>query len=231
MPRTKRKNFGGYFYHVLNRANGRLRIFKKQGDFEAFEQTLAEGQQRTGMRICGYCVMGNHWHLLLWPREDGDLSTFMQWVTLTHTQRYHASHGTTGMGHVYQGRYKSFPVQGGNYYHTLMRYIEANPLRAELVKNAADWPWSSYAYHIGKMVEDKPLTICKSPRVLPGNWSKIVHKGITESETETIRNAIKRGCPMGGNAWIAKATEALGLEATLKPIGRPKLEKNGPRYL
>ena len=223
MPRIKRKTLGGYFYHVLNRANGRLRIFKKRGDFEAFEKILAEGQERVGMRICGYCVMGNHWHLLLWPREDGDLSDFMQWVTLTHTQRYHAAHGTAGMGHVYQGRYKSFPVQGSNYYYTLMRYIEANPLRGELVKNAIDWTWSSYATHIGKLTDDKPLTICKSPRPLPDNWAKLVHKSIPESETQTIKNAIKRGRPVGATNWITKTADALGLEATLKPIGRPKL--------
>ncbi len=223
MTRPKRKAMGGYYYHVLNRPNGRLRIFKKRGDFEAFEKILAEGQERTRMRICGYCVMGNHWHLVLWPREDGDLSDFMQWVTLTHTQRYHAAHGTAGMGHVYQGRFKSFPVQGSNYYYTLMRYIEANPLRAKLVGDAIEWPWSSYATHIGQQTEDKPLTICRSPRPLPANWAKLVQKGITESETEIIQNAIKRGCPVGGNTWTTKTAQALGLESTLKPIGRPKL--------
>ena len=74
-------------YHVLNRANGRLRIFKKKEDFAAFEAILAEGMERVDMRICGYCIMGNHWHLLLWPREDADLSDYMRWITLTHTQR------------------------------------------------------------------------------------------------------------------------------------------------
>ncbi len=88
MPRTKRKTIGGYFYHVMNRANGRLRIFQKEGDYIAFENVLAEGQVRTGMRICGYCIMGNHWHLLLWPENDGDLSDFMHWITLTHASRY-----------------------------------------------------------------------------------------------------------------------------------------------
>ena len=227
MPRSKRKSLGGYVYHVLNRANGRLRIFRKRGDFQAFEQILVEGQERTGIRICGYCLMGNHWHLLLWPRNDGDLSEFMRWVTVTHTQRYHASHGTAGMGHVYQGRFKSFPVQGGNYYLEVLRYIEANPLRAELVTNAGEWPWSSYAYHIGELARDKPLAICKGPRPLPDHWSKLVHKKYPEATMATIRNAIKRGCPFGENTWIQKAVEVFELQLTLKPRGRPKIGKKG----
>ncbi len=108
-------------YHVLNRANGRLRIFRKETDFEAFEKILADGTALFSMRLCGYCIMGNHWHLLLWPREDGDLSRFMRWVTLTHTQRYHTSHATVGIGHLYQGRYKSFPA------HPVLAYFPVTP--------------------------------------------------------------------------------------------------------
>ena len=87
MPRPKRQCAGGVVYHVLNRANGRLRIFRKGADFEAFGRILAEGLERMAMRLCGYCVMGNHWHMLLWPYNDDDVSEFMRWVTLTHTQR------------------------------------------------------------------------------------------------------------------------------------------------
>jgi len=112
MPRPERITLGGYVYHVLNRANGRLRIFRKPADFLAFEKILGDGLSRFSMRLCGYCLMSNHWHLLLWPQGDDDLPAFMRWVTLTHVQRYHASHATIGIGHLYQGRYKSFPVQG-----------------------------------------------------------------------------------------------------------------------
>ena len=166
MPRRKRKNLGNIVYHVLNRANGRLRILKKAGDFEAFERILAEGLERFPMRLLGYCLMGNHWHLLLWPREDGDLSTFMQWVTMTHSQRWHAAHGTAGMGHLYQGRFKSFPVQSNEYYLTVMRYIESNPLRAELVQSNKDWQWSSLAIRQGN--EKDGVVLSNGPMSLPG---------------------------------------------------------------
>ena len=93
MPRPNRQCAGGTIHHVINRANGKLMIFKKPADFLAFERILSQGLARVDMRLCGYCIMGNHWHLLLWPREDGDLSTFMQWITTTHTQRWHVAHG------------------------------------------------------------------------------------------------------------------------------------------
>ena len=98
MPRANRITLGGYVYHVLNRANGRLQIFRKNADFIAFENILAQAVELYGMRICGYCIMSNHWHLLLWPVNDSDLSNFMKWLTLTHTQRYHTSHKTVGIG-------------------------------------------------------------------------------------------------------------------------------------
>ncbi len=220
--RLKRKTTGGFVYHVMNRANGKLMIFKKPADFVAFEEILAQGQERFGMRICGYCIMGNHWHLLLWPENDGDLSAFMKWITVTHTNRYHAAHGTTGIGHIYKGRYKSFPVQGNVSYLKVLRYIEANPVRAELVKQAGDWQWSSYLQNIGKAGPDKQLGICKGPKPIPANWAEYVMSKRTESETDQILNAIKRGCPFGDANWTIKTATELELQATLNPIGRPK---------
>ena len=135
------------------------------------------------MRIVGYCIMGNHWHLLLWPRNDGDVSSFMQWISATHAKRYHVSHGSEGMGHIYQGRFKSFPVQGNDYYLSVLRYIEANPVKASMVKDASHWCWSSYLHHIGEDVES-PITICKSPKPIPSNWKALVHKEISEEQTK-----------------------------------------------
>ncbi len=220
MPRPKRQCAGGIVYHVLNRANGRLRIFKKRADFEAFERVLGEGIERVGMRLCGYCLMGNHWHLLLWPREDGDVSEFMRWVILTHTQRWHASHGTTGIGHVYQGRFKSFPVQSNEHYLTVLRYIESNPLRAKIVKNSRDWQYSSLAIRNG--ADKEGLKISPGPVKLPDRWNRHVNVLPRESVDAAINNCVKRGCPYGNNKWIETITQKLGLQITLRPRGRPK---------
>src|SRR5687768_10077802 len=108
MPRRARAIQGGYVYHVLNRANGRLRLFKKDADFLAFEQVLEQAFQRVPLRILGYVLMSNHWHFVVWPRQgqDEQVSEFFRWLTVTHSQRWHAHHGTAGTGHVYQGRFK-----------------------------------------------------------------------------------------------------------------------------
>lgn len=90
MGRPHRAAEGGYVYHVLNRANARMTIFENDGDYEAFEKILRQAVERTETRLLAYCLMPNHWHLVVWPREDGELSRFVGWLTLTHTQRWHA---------------------------------------------------------------------------------------------------------------------------------------------
>ena len=143
MGRALRTVAGGLAYHVLNRANARMRIFDKAKDYEAFETILVEAVVRTKMRLLAYCVMPNHWHLVLWPREDGDLSALVGWLTLTHTQRWHAQRHSAGSGHVYQGRFKSFLVASDEYLWTVCRYVERNALRAGLCARAEHWRWSS----------------------------------------------------------------------------------------
>ncbi len=87
MGRAKRADDGGLIYHVLNRAIARMTIFEKDGDYEAFERVLQEAVDRTRTRLLASCVMPNHWHLILWPQHDGELSRFVGWLTPTHTQR------------------------------------------------------------------------------------------------------------------------------------------------
>jgi len=119
MPRRPRLATGGLAYHVLNRRVGRLALFEKPADYLAFENILKEAHDRTDVRIAAYCLMPNHWHLLLWPRSDGELSEVMRWITVTHTQRWHAHHHSSGSGPVYQGRFKSFPVQTDEHFITV----------------------------------------------------------------------------------------------------------------
>jgi putative transposase len=220
MPRPKRKTAGNIVYHVLNRANGKLNIFKKDSDFEAFERIIDQGLERIQMRLCGYCIMPNHWHLLLWPHNDGDLSEFMRWITLTHTQRWHAAHGTAGIGHVYQGRFKSFPVQSNQYYLSVMRYIESNPVRADLVKDSRNWRYSSLAVKNDPGKNTPKLNA--GPLKLPANWNKLVNLPLNDKIDSQIQNCIKRGAPLGSNRWVSLTAKKLELQTTLTPRGRPK---------
>src|SRR5260370_25240280 len=109
MPRGARDALGGYCYHVLNRGNGRRPVFRKDGDFAAFIKLLREAGARVDVRLLAYCLMPNHFHLALWPRRNGDLSAYMMWLTTAHVRRYHQHYHSSG--HVWQGRYRSFPIQ------------------------------------------------------------------------------------------------------------------------
>jgi putative transposase len=221
MARPLRIAKGGIVYHVLNRANGRLRIFRKRGDFEAFEGIIAEGVERFAMRVCGYCIMSTHWHLVLWPRGDGDLSAFMKWITVTHSGRWHRSHGTVGIGHLYQGRFHSFPVQSNAYYPTLLRYVESNPLRAGIVEHSADWPWSSLTIRLGGR---EGIALSDGPLALPARWAALVDgtPNMPQKEREMLETCMARGRPMGDDDWATRTAGALGLLATLRPRGRPR---------
>ena len=220
MSRILRKCDGGIVYHVMNRANGRLRIFRKRGDFLAFEKVLGEALERLPCRLLAYCIMSNHWHLLLRPYEDGDLSEFVRWLTVTHVRRWHSAHGTVGIGHVYQGRFKSFPVQTNAYYLTAVRYIESNPMRAGVVERSEDWEWSSLAIRNG--ADKGGLKLAKSPVVIPVGWGELVNLMPNEADIVKLNNAVRCGCPFGSVEWVAKTAKQLGLEGTFRRRGRPK---------
>lgn len=223
MPRRARAIVGGYAYHVLNRANGRLRLFKKEADYRAFEGVLAEARQRVPLRILGYVVMPNHWHFVVWPKRGDDraVSEFFRWLTVTHTQRWHAHHHTAGTGHLYQGRFKSFPVAADDHLLTLLRYVERNPLRAALVDRAEDWRWGSLYRRVRGTPEERSL-LCEPPVRLGRSWVARVNRPQTEAELAAVRRSVVRGQPLGDDAWRTKTARRLGLEHTFRPRGRPR---------
>ncbi len=218
--RAKRRTPGGIVYHVLNRANGKRMIFENAMDFAAFEKVLAEGLSLYPIRLIGYCIMSNHWHLLLWPHEEGNLSMFMKWITMTHSHRWNAAHGETGYGHLYQGRFKSFPVQSNSYYLSALRYIESNPLRAGLVSSALFWRWSSLAIRQG--IHKDGLNLSIGPVEIPENWIGLVDLLPGENDLKKIEHCIERGCPFGDESWQFQTAEQMELMPAIRPRGRPK---------
>ena len=221
MGRPKRVDLGGYVYHVLNRSNGRAPIFLKNGDYEAFLRIAAQALDHVpGMRLLSYCLMPNHWHLVLWPRADGELSDFVHWLTLTHTQRWHAHYRDVGTGHLYQGRYKSFPIAADDHYWTVCRYVERNALRAGLVGRAEEWLWGSLARRRG-IADGPPLS--EGPLALPAQWLRHVNQAPTEAELESLRRSVQRGQPFGSEAWVRATRAVMNLESTLVPRGRPRV--------
>jgi len=225
MPRRARSIIGGYAYHVLNRANGRLRLFKKHADFAAFEQVIEEAHARVPLRILGYTVMGNHWHFVVWPKrgQDQQVSDFFRWLTVTHSQRWHAHHDTAGMGHVYQGRFKSFPIAADEHLLQVLRYVERNPVRAGLTARAEEWSWGSL-FRRTQGTEEQRRLLADSPVPLGSRWVAQVNAPQSDAELESLRRCVNRGQPLGGEEWTAKVTRQMQLEHTFRPRGRPRKE-------
>jgi putative transposase len=206
-------------YHVINRGNARSEIFHKDGDYVAFLKLMTEADQRVPMRILAYCLMPNHFHLVLWTHEDGDLSRWMQWLSTAHVRRYHRHYDSSG--HVWQGRFKAFPIESDEHLLTVIRYVERNPVRAPSipVHRAEHWPWSS----VGSPPKDAIMPdLDPGPVPRPAKWLKWVNEPQTEAELRAIRNCVVRGAPFGSEEWQSKTAKALGLESSLRPRGRPR---------
>lgn len=218
MGRPLRPTSADVAYHVLNRANARTPLFEEDGDYAAFQRVLAQACERVAMRLLAYCVMPNHWHLVVWPRRDGDLSRFMNWLTLTHTQRWHQHRHNVGEGHVYQGRFKSFPVETSGYLLTVCRYVERNPVRAGLVARTDQWRWSSAG-----MRDSVPLHAWPMER--PATWVEWVNEEEAAEQLRAMRRSVTKGQPFGSPPWVEQMVAQWSLGATLRERGRPKKER------
>jgi putative transposase len=229
MPRVARKAPGGRVYHVLNRSAGKRHLFGQDADFEAFQRVLIEAHQRHPIRILAYCVSPNHWQFVVWPEADGQVTDFFRWLAHTHAMRRRLAHRTVRYGPLYQGRFKSFPVQSDEHLLTVLRYVERNALGAGLVARAEDWRWSSlWARRRG----DKALKAILSPWPVerPRDWTARVNAPLGARELARLRVSIERGRPYGDDRWIGRTASELGLEHTVRPIGRPpKQNRAGDR--
>ena len=229
MPRPRRADEAGGLDHALNRGHGRLQIFWKDDDYLAFERILAEGLDEYDVSVYSFQLMPNHWHLVLRPNVDGEMSRFLRWVTATHTMRYHAHDHTSGEGHVSQGRFKSFPIQDDEHFLTVCRYVERNALRAEFVPRAEEWRWGS----LWRWIQDPE----PKPALL-SSWLGRTGQSAADGERTgrgsrlgQTRMSIRRS-RMGGidRQTISDPFELVGLQSTLRPRGRPRV-RNPPSII
>ncbi len=221
MPRTARVAPGGVVYHVINRGVGRQQLFFSDDDYLAFARVIAETFEKRPMRLLSYCLMPNHWHFVLWPEKEGDLGRFMQRLTVTHVTRWQKNYNMVGFGHVYQGRFKSFPVETDDYFYQVMRYAERNALRANLVAKAEAWRWSSLWIRQFGSPKDRAM-LSRWPLPRPRKWLRYVNDPETDAELEALRRSCIRGTPYGSAEWVKDTARRLGLEATIRKPGRPK---------
>lgn len=225
MPRPLRPVAEGLIYHVINRGNNRQAVFRKAADFQAFLAALSDLKERKPFDLFGYCLLNNHFHLLIRPQETS-ISRIVQSLLVSHTQRYHKHHRSGG--HVWQGRFKSPVIQNDEHLLTVLRYIEANPLRAGIVTDAADYRWSSYRVHgLGEANElVSPLVtydeLAASPAGRQRKWARKVHQPLPESVVAAVRRSVETGLPYGAQPWVARLAKKLDLDLTIRPRGRPR---------
>lgn len=220
MSRSLRVDVGGEIYHCINRAVGRQTIFKKEKDYQSFETILQEIVDVTNMRILAYSIMPNHFHLVLYPENNGDLSSFMKRVTATHTQRYRTATQTVGEGPLYQGRYKSFIIQNNIHLFTVLRYVERNPLTAQLVQNVLEWRYGSvYRRYKGTEKEKMLLSpwVCDEPK----DYIQFLSHPLTAKEIEKIAQSEIKGTPFGDDNYTLTMVKKYNLGSTLRKKGRP----------
>jgi putative transposase len=223
MPRASRTSPGGMCYHVLNRGNLGSEIFLKDGDYEEFVKAMRHACVEIPMRVLAYCLMPNHYHLVVWPAADGDLSRWMHWLQNTHVRRYHQRHGSSG--HVWQGRFKAFPIEENKHLLTVLRYAERNPVRAKLTRRAENWKWSSAR---DWKASGSPDFLVTGPVRRPKDWLQWTNQALTAAELESLRRSVNRGTPFGSERWVAKVAEEMGLQSTLRPRGRPRKTASEP---
>ncbi|MBK9308796.1 MAG: transposase [Nitrospira sp.] len=211
MPRIPRGYSIGYAYHILNRGNGGATVFHKDADYAAFIELLGTAKARHSIDLFGFCLMPNHFHVVVAPTTVDGLSSFMQWWMTSHVRRYHRHYKS--LGHVWQGRFKSFPIQQDGHLLTVLRYVLNNPVRAKLVEQAGEWLWSSLRY---------PKLLAPLPDSERADLPQWLGHPLHHDELDLLRTCVNRQRPFGTADWIARIAASMGLESTLRSRGRPR---------
>jgi putative transposase len=223
MPRHSRISPDGFVQHVLNRGDHRETLFYTADDFILFLSLIAEAACRVPMRILAYCIMRNHFHLLLWPYVGDDLPRFMHMLMVLHINRHRYRHPPESPGHIYQSRYTNVIVEHGRSIVSVAKYIECNAMNAGLVRRAEAYPWSSaspLATH-----PDRPV-LSAWPIQKPHDWLILLNLRTPASELKRIQRSAARGAPYGSPAWTARVVKEFGLEHTMRGQGRPSAEES-----
>ena len=223
MPRTARLIVADYCYHLINRGNKKARIFHEPADYDQFQALVYRAQERLELPILAACLMPNHFHLVVRPVQANDVARWTQWLFTTHVRWHHAKYSTSGR--VWQGRFKAFLIQQDHHLLTVMRYVERNALRAQLVERAEDWKWGSLAWRASN---SEPVALAESPVPLPSYWRHLVNEPQSAAELAEIRTCVNRQRPFGAADWVASKATELGVEQSLKSIGRPRRSRSVP---
>lgn len=217
MPRPRRIVPANYVFHVLNRGCDRRAIFTHPKHYANFVSLMATAAGRCGVRILAYCLMPNHWHLLLWPTSDGAITAFIHWLCTCHVSQMARERGA-GAGHLYQGRFRCFVVETADYYYRAAVYVEDNARRAGLAARAEDWRWSSASE---RAPGAERWLVVPGPLALPDDCLTIVNRGASADDLDRLRGCSVTDRPYGSHGWATLTADRLGLGQRLRPCGRP----------
>jgi putative transposase len=229
MGRLPRALDHGLIYHALNRGNNRVDVFAEAEDYEAFLLAMGQTQARYPFKLFGYCLMTNHFHLLLQPASGQSISRILQSLTVAHTWRHHKRQRSSG--HVWEGRFKSSVVQDDEHLLVVLRYIEANPLRAAMVADPGEHRWSSFQNH-GLGQEDALLSrfpewegLGSTEALRQRRWRAKIRGPQRKGELMAVRSTLRSGRPFGESTWVERVAERLQINMQPRPRGRPPKEK------
>jgi putative transposase len=217
MPRTARAIVANYCYHVLNRSNDRKDVFREPSDYAAFLSLLRDAQERLSLPVLAACLMPNHLHLVVQPLHDNDISQWTHWLFTTHAAHHHRKYKSTGR--IWQGRFKAFVIQQDDHLLTVLRYVERNAMRSELVDRAEHWPWGSLRW---RAQVSPPVELAVAPVPLPVKWIEYVNEPLTATELAAVRKSVNRQRPFGSCDWAQRTATDLSMTFSLRPAGRPR---------
>ena len=229
MGRLPRPTGDDLIYHAINRGNNRADVLGPDGERDMFLGDLARTKARYPFALFGYCLMSNHFHLLLKPAPGQSISRILQSLTVAHTWRHHRRQGTSG--HVWQGRFRSPVIQDGDHLLVVLRYIEANPVRAAMVADPCEYTWSSHrchgAGHADPILDSFPEweQLGRTEPERRARWRRKVRGEQPAKELDGVRSSVRSGRPYGAEDWVEVISHRLGIVREPRRRGRPPREK------
>jgi putative transposase len=230
MPRISRVVVPGLPHHVTQRGNGRQATFVSDDDRRVYIDLLRGHRRQYGLNIWAYCLMNNHVHLLAVPERDDSLARTLARTHADYARYWNARRGRCG--HLWQARFYSCPLDDDQVW-TVARYIETNPVRADIVDEAAAWPWSSAQAHVTGRDRSGLLDMhLWSSQYDGARWKDVLETSVEdEAWRQRLRDATVRGRPLGSDTFIQGLEDRLGCPLKPKPPGRPRKPREEPTVL
>jgi len=226
MARQARLALAGYPHHLMLRGNNRGRIFEDDADHRRYRELLRDASRAYNIAIHAYALMPNHVHLLVTPRQGERLSRFMQALGRNYVGWFNQRHGRTGT--LWEGRFRSSVVEAEAWLLACIRYIELNPVRAQLAASAAEYPWSSAGHHLGRgadaLVTDHALywALGNTPFEREARYRAFLEEATGAADLVRLNASLTKGRPLGGAAFVARLEEQFGVSLAPRPRGRPR---------